>query len=61
MSHLDSRGHTPDKEGRRTAARGRLEVLPRAGTVVGGLLLPFSGNRATAMLGASSSPCLGRR
>ena len=35
-----------------TDARGWLEVLPGAATVVGGLLLLGSGNRATAMLGA---------
>ena len=34
-----------------TATRGWLEVLPGAATVVGGLLLLGSGNRATAMLG----------
>ncbi|MDT5236997.1 MAG: hypothetical protein QOF47_2984 [Mycobacterium sp.] len=34
-----------------TAARGWLEVLPGAATVVGGLLLLASRNRATAMLG----------
>src|SRR3979409_1965244 len=34
-----------------TAARGWLEVLPGAATVVGGLLLLGSRNRATAMLG----------
>jgi hypothetical protein len=34
-----------------TAARGWLEVLPGAATVLGGLLLLVSGNRATAMLG----------
>ncbi|MGZ4524961.1 MAG: hypothetical protein ACXVX7_00620 [Mycobacterium sp.] len=34
-----------------TAARGWLEVLPGAATVVGGLLLLGSGHRAAAMLG----------
>jgi hypothetical protein len=34
-----------------TAARGWLEVLPGAVTVLGGLLLLMSRNRATAMLG----------
>jgi hypothetical protein len=41
----------PDQEGTWTAARGWLEVLPGAATVVGGLLLLGSRNRATAMLG----------
>ncbi|MBV9091931.1 MAG: hypothetical protein JO044_18810 [Mycobacteriaceae bacterium] len=43
--------YTPDREWTWTAARGWLEVLPAAATVVGGLLLLASGNRATAMLG----------
>jgi hypothetical protein len=34
-----------------TAARGWLEVLPGAVAALGGVLLLFSGNRATAMLG----------
>jgi hypothetical protein len=34
-----------------TAAKGWLEVLPGAATVVGGLVLLFSGSRATAMFG----------
>jgi hypothetical protein len=40
-----------DQEWTWTAARGWLEVLPGAATVVGGLLLLGSRNRATAMLG----------
>jgi hypothetical protein len=43
--------YTPDREWTWTAARGWLEVLPAAATVVGGLLLLASRNRATAMLG----------
>ncbi|HZA11652.1 hypothetical protein [Mycobacterium sp.] len=43
--------YTPDQEWTWTAARGWLEVLPGAATVVGGLLLLGSGHRATAMLG----------
>jgi hypothetical protein len=42
---------TPDQEWTWTTARGWLEVLPGAATVVGGLLLLASRNRATAMLG----------
>jgi hypothetical protein len=42
---------TPDQEWTWTAARGWLEVLPGAATVIGGLLLLGSRNRATAMLG----------
>jgi hypothetical protein len=42
---------TPDKEWVWTAARGWLEVLPGAVTVLGGLLLLSSRNRFTAMLG----------
>ena len=42
---------TPDTEWTWTIARGWLEVLPGAATVLGGLLLLTSGNRATAMLG----------
>lgn len=42
---------TPDQEWVWTTARGWLEVLPGAATVVGGLLLLMSRNRATAMLG----------
>ncbi|HEX2212408.1 MAG TPA: hypothetical protein VHH12_02890 [Mycobacterium sp.] len=42
---------TPDQEWAWTTARGWLEVLPGAVTVLGGLLLLTSRNRATAMLG----------
>lgn len=42
---------TPDQEWTWTTARGWLEVLPGVITVVGGLLLFGSRNRATAMLG----------
>jgi hypothetical protein len=42
---------TPDQEWTWTTARGWLEVLPGVVTVVGGLLLLTSRNRATAMLG----------
>lgn len=42
---------TPEREWTWTAARGWLEVLPGVVTVVGGLLLLSSRNRATAMLG----------
>lgn len=42
---------TPDQEWTWTTARGWLEVLPGAVTVLGGLLLLMSRNRATAMLG----------
>src|SRR5258705_53034 len=41
----------PDQEWTWTIARGWLEVLPGAATVVGGLLLLGSRNRATAMIG----------
>ena len=40
---------TPDQEWFWTTARGWLEVLPGAATVVGGLLLLSSRNRATAI------------
>lgn len=43
---------TPDQAWVWTAARGWLEVLPGATAAVGGLLLLFSANRATALLGA---------
>jgi hypothetical protein len=43
--------YTPGKEWAWTAARGWLEVFPGVTTVVGGLLLLGSGNRATAMFG----------
>jgi hypothetical protein len=42
---------TPDNEWVWTAARGWLEVLPGAVTVLGGFLLLSSRNRFTAMLG----------
>ena len=42
---------TPDQEWTWTIARGWLEVLPGAATVVGGLLLLGSRNRVTAMIG----------
>ncbi|HET6732253.1 hypothetical protein [Mycobacterium sp.] len=42
---------TPDQEWTWTTARGWLEVLPGAATVLGGLLLLSSRNRATAMFG----------
>ena len=42
---------SPDQEWTWTTARGWLEVLPGAATVVGGLLLLGSRNRATAMFG----------
>ena len=42
---------SPDREWVWTAARGWLEVLPGAVTVVGGFLLLSSRNRFTAMLG----------
>jgi hypothetical protein len=43
--------YTPDQEWFWTTARGWLEVLPGAVTVLGGLLMFMSRNRATAMLG----------
>ena len=43
--------YTPNQEWAWTTARGWLEVLPAAATVLGGLLLLGSRNRATAMLG----------
>jgi hypothetical protein len=43
--------YTPDQAWTWTTARGWLEVLPGAATLVGGLLLLSSRNRATAMLG----------
>jgi hypothetical protein len=43
--------YTPDQDWAWTSARGWLEVLPGATTVVGGLLLIFSGNRITAIVG----------
>lgn len=50
---------SPDLEWTWTAARGWLQVLPGVLTAVGGLLLAFSGNRATAMLGAWLSAVAG--
>jgi hypothetical protein len=43
--------YTPDQAWTWTDARGWLEVLPGVATVVGGVLLLVSKNRATAMLG----------
>jgi hypothetical protein len=43
--------YTPDHAWAWSTARGWLEVFPGAITVVGGLLLVVSGNRATAMFG----------
>jgi hypothetical protein len=43
--------YTPDQDWAWTTARGWLEVLPGAATVLGGLLLILSGNRITAMVG----------
>ncbi len=43
--------YTPDRDWAWTTARGWLEVLPGAATVVGGLLLIVAGNRVSAMLG----------
>jgi len=45
--------YTPDQSWTWTAARGWLEVLPGAATVVGGLLVLTSRNRAVAMFGGS--------
>ena len=45
--------YTPDQDWAWSTARGWLDVLPGAATAVGGLLLIFSGNRITAMLGGS--------
>lgn len=50
---------TPDQEWTWTAARGWLQVLPGVVTVLGGLLLTLSRNRATAMLGAWMSGLAG--
>src|ERR1700751_3086814 len=44
--------YTPDQDWAWTSARGWLEVLPGGATVLGGLLLIFSGNRITAIVGA---------
>jgi hypothetical protein len=43
--------YTPDHDWAWSTARGWLEVLPGAATVVGGLLLVLAGNRVAAMLG----------
>jgi hypothetical protein len=43
--------YTPDQDWAWSTARGYLEVLPGAATALGGLLLIFSGNRITAVLG----------
>lgn len=43
--------YTPDQDWAWTSARGWLEVLPGGATVLGGLLLIFSGNRITATVG----------
>ncbi|MGH3576597.1 MAG: hypothetical protein ACRDU0_03450, partial [Mycobacterium sp.] len=43
--------YTPDQAWAWNTARGWLEVFPGATTVLGGLLLVVSGNRATAMFG----------
>src|ERR1700756_3991616 len=44
--------YTPDQDWAWTPARGWLEVLPGGAAVLGGLLLIFSGNRITAIVGA---------
>jgi hypothetical protein len=43
--------YTPDRDWAWSTARGWLEVLPGAATVLGGLLLIVAGSRVTAMLG----------
>lgn len=43
--------YTPDRDWAWTTARGWLEVFPGVATVLGGLLLIVSGNRAVAMFG----------
>lgn len=43
--------YTPDRDWAWSTARGWLEVLPGALTALGGLLLIFSGNRITAIVG----------
>jgi hypothetical protein len=43
--------YTPDQDWAWSTARGWLEVLPGVATVLGGLLLIFSGNRISAVLG----------
>jgi hypothetical protein len=42
---------TPDQDWAWSTARGWLDVLPGAASALGGLLLIFSGNRITAMVG----------
>ena len=44
--------YTPDQDWAWSTARGWLEVLPGAATVLAGLLLILSGNRVTAMVGS---------
>src|ERR1700759_3725972 len=48
--HFDF-AYTPDKDWAWSTARGWLEVLPGAATVLGGLLLILAGNRISAILG----------
>ena len=43
--------YTPDQDWAWSTARGWLEVLPGSAAVLGGLLLIFSGNRITAIVG----------
>ena len=43
--------YTPDQDWAWSTARGWLQVLPGAATVLGGVLLILAGNRITAMLG----------
>ena len=43
--------YSPDQDWAWSTARGWLEVLPGAAAVLGGLLLIFSGNRVTAIVG----------
>jgi hypothetical protein len=52
FGHSFSYGFSPDNTWAWTAARGWLEVLPGAATLVGGALLTTSGNRLSAMTGA---------
>src|SRR5579875_319660 len=51
VGHDFGYGFTPDNTWGWTAARGWLEVAPGAAVFVGGALLTYSANRATAMLG----------
>ena len=66
IGHYFNFAYTPDREWTWTGARGWLEVLPAAATVLGGLLLLGSRNRATKMLGgwlavlAGAWWCVGR-